>query len=226
MKKIIAFLICVCALIALVSCSGSGKSTVDTKDTAKDTATNAVTEAAAAKHELARGTIENGVYTNEYAGIRFTLPGGWSYTADEELAGMAGMAKDELNGKKLSELIEKKSVYDMMASSEDQLYNVNVVFSSAESASSDDEFLDRTAASLKKALDKVGVDDLVSEKVQVTLAGEARPGLQTSYVFRENGVKIFQKQAFLRYDGCVCVVTVTSAVEDRSDEFFAAFSAN
>jgi hypothetical protein len=63
---------------------------------------------------LSRGIFQDGVYTNQYAGLVFTLPDGWLMKTDQEMADELGVSVDAYNDpEKWGELADKeKKTYD------------------------------------------------------------------------------------------------------------------
>ncbi len=76
------------------------------------------------------GEINGNVYTNEYAGLTFNAPDGWTYMSDEELAEMMNLSIDLVSdgNEYLQKLAELTTVYGMVAQSGDMLSNVQVMF--------------------------------------------------------------------------------------------------
>lgn len=78
--------------------------------------------------KLTRGTIEGNTYTSEYGGLTFEKPDSWVYASDEEIAEIMGVGADLISdsGTEFSKkMLEKQSVYDMMA--QDKTTGSNVI---------------------------------------------------------------------------------------------------
>ena len=68
---------------------------------------------------FARGTIEGGKYSSEYMGLSFTLPSGWSYFDDSEIAEIMEIDEDALverGSQYSSEILNNLAICDMGAS--------------------------------------------------------------------------------------------------------------
>ena len=65
-----------------------------------------------------RGAIKNGVYTNAFSGIEFTLPDGWAVQPDDELAAIFGVSPDiYASAESWREAVDRgATLYDMAAS--------------------------------------------------------------------------------------------------------------
>ncbi len=112
MKKIIAVLLAALFALSLVSC-GSG----DVPDASQDDVGETTTETAEAV-KVSRGVITGDVYVNEFAGFTFTKPADWIYFTDEEIVNAMDGAQKENDRNFIQEaLVEKASIYDMIAQS-------------------------------------------------------------------------------------------------------------
>ena len=81
------------------------------------------------KPELSRGTVENGVYQNEYLGVSFNKPELWVYSTDEEIAALMNLVADSLLNENLKETLENNpSIMDMMVIDPVSRSNVNVTY--------------------------------------------------------------------------------------------------
>ncbi len=88
---------------------------------------------------LSKGTVNGKVYTSEFSGLKITVPAGWTYMTDEELAELIGYTSDFYDNEAYDKLIEQaSSVFDMMVmdvatnSNISVSYEKNGVYSEAE----------------------------------------------------------------------------------------------
>ena len=219
MKKIIALIICAIALFSLASCTALNRAVERLKD--------AAVSAISGRKEFARGTVADGRYVGGSSGIVFAAPDGWTFLDDEELAKQSGMTKELFKDEELAKKIDDNAIYDMVAASEDQLLNVNIVFNSTESSVrgiTEDEYVDKAIPTVKDAMASLDVADLKCEKAQITFLGETHTGIRTSYTYKTNGVGAYQAQAIVLSGDYPYTVTVTSFFEDRTDELLALFT--
>ena len=91
--------------------------------------TEAPTEATEPENSLALGTVENGTYTNTYAGIGCDLDSSWIiYTADQ-LQELPDMTQQMVEGTELEELMANVTQFtDVFAENVDMLATMNVLF--------------------------------------------------------------------------------------------------
>lgn len=145
MIPVTALLLCVLLLFA--GCTGTPSASVspDVTDTAVDPtsqAPDAPTTAAsddtsepdpttAPTAGLTRGVWEDNVYTSDFANLKFEMPAEWNYASDEEMATLFNFSADQLAEAGMAfskEMIEARSVYDMMAQSATTGSSVAVVY--------------------------------------------------------------------------------------------------
>jgi len=80
------------------------------------------------KPKFSMGEWNDNVYTNDFLGLKFNLPEGWTYSSDEEIAEMMSIGAEMLNDdqKNLAEIAELYGVYYMVAQDPIKGNNVNV----------------------------------------------------------------------------------------------------
>lgn len=65
---------------------------------------------------ISRGQTDGSTYINEYASITFTLPSGWIYYTDEELAELTGIPSNSYDVTDYTEeMLKNRNIFDMMA---------------------------------------------------------------------------------------------------------------
>jgi hypothetical protein len=126
MKKTPAVIILL-SLILMLSGACSNTSKVNTSAELTPKISEAAEETG---KELSRGTWNDDVYTNEFAGIQFTLPEGWLVATDEEIANIMGMGAEVMgdDAKWAMEAAKQASIYDMMAQDPVKMNNVSIMF--------------------------------------------------------------------------------------------------
>ena len=98
MKKILAIIM----VVAMLCCTACGQITEEDK-------------------ELVRGTVENGVFTSEFADFTFTPPSTWTFASDDEILAMMDFSAADMTEaeKKNIELGKLKTIYDAMVACDD-----------------------------------------------------------------------------------------------------------
>lgn len=143
MKKQISLILALIMLLGLLAGCGGGdvggtisdpaNSPENTPKEVKDE-TEAEDETGAEDEgkEIDLGSISGGaVYTNDFAGLTFALPEGWSFATEEELAEMMSVGAETVFGEDKQKLVEyaiESTVYDMSAYSADLSQNLMVMF--------------------------------------------------------------------------------------------------
>lgn len=117
MKKAIKGLLIIFLIVSMLFIlTGCGK---DEEKTTTDNTTNTANEQPAQeqKVEFSMGEWNNNVYTNDFLGIKFNLPQGWTYSSDEQIAQMMNLGEEFLNDdqKKVAEVAKLTSAYYMVA---------------------------------------------------------------------------------------------------------------
>jgi len=119
------------AVLILCLFAGCGSADIDPGVDAATPVSPSDTESEPAKAEFSRGIVDENAatYINEYAGLRFALPEGWSFASEEELsalvlAGSESVYADEANS--MQDILELTTVYDMMAVGDNE--SITVVY--------------------------------------------------------------------------------------------------
>lgn len=163
MKKTSKILLIVISLVlVLITLAGCGNNTTN------NTENN--TENQTAKEAIARGTIDaNNVYTSEFAGIKFTLPEGWAYSTDEQIASMMNVGVEVLKDQKdnLSEILEQTALYDMVANDQTNGTSVMVMFEKSLLNVNEEFYLNNVKKGLESVteLDYQITDEITTETV-------------------------------------------------------------
>jgi len=107
MKKIISLMLVIVMALLLFAC-GAEEAAGGDKDQPEGNEEKKV--------EISRGTIEEGVYKNEYLGIKFVSTDSWTYCSDREIAELTDLVIEDICGENFSQTLKNnEDVYDMMA---------------------------------------------------------------------------------------------------------------
>lgn len=235
MKKIIAIAMALAMMMAIVACGspsagGSSNETQAVTEAATEAATEGATETEVQEESAAveLGTIEGSVYENEFLGIGAKLPDDWTFSTAEEIAEINGIVVDSLNDEKMKEAIEKNSqFYDMMAASEDQLSNINIVVQELGvlqglAISDMEESLKASEDATVKALEDMGAEDVVFEidRGQEFPAEGYSCGVIKSKIM---GLEMNQRLILFKTGNYMATVTVTAIDRDDTKEILDCF---
>ena len=123
MKKIVTLCLALILGLLLVACNTPPENVIPPENVTPPE--NETTP----KPELSRGTVENGVYQNEFLGVSFNKPELWVYSTEEEIASLMNLVADNLLNENLKETLENNpSIIDMMAVDPVSRSNLNITY--------------------------------------------------------------------------------------------------
>lgn len=131
-KKLSLLLAFVLVLTMLTAC-GSGDNPSEKATDAPNAAATDAAENTPEPAKFSRGSFSSDgkTYTSDFLGISFTLPEGWFFLSDEEIAEVMNLGAEiafEDGAENANKQIEQTTTYDMMASSELGDTNVSLMF--------------------------------------------------------------------------------------------------
>ena len=180
------------------------------------------------ERQMTLGRVEDGVYTNTYAGIGCRLGEGWDWATAQELQELSREVQEALEGTAVGSTIQDGTqVYDMQAQNVEALTTTNVVFTKLSTkerlayALMSDEDLIQSNLEQKDALiesyAKAGIMVTSMEAVQVSFLGQSRTALRTQSTYQ--GVAYYMLQVFdYRLGEFGMTLTVGSFQEDHTRE--------
>ena len=130
-NKFKTFLLIVLAGIMMITLAGCGeKEESDSKKKDKEENKTSQNPVEDNTEKIDLGRWDNNVYTNDYLGMKITLPEGWTPASDEKLAEYMHIGEDLLKdeGKYISEVAKQTSIYYASAT-EDMTGNGIIVMS-------------------------------------------------------------------------------------------------
>lgn len=181
MKKILSLLIVIAMLTtALAGCASKEEikgsvdtnDKVETNDTKNDTKEEETTDATDIL-ELT-GDANGGVYTNEFANIKFTAPEGWTFASDAELNEIMQVSLEdgEDENKFAAELAKQVTIYSMMASNPTTGDSAQIFFQNLAALGSFSTDVNEYAESLIEGYKtSLGENIVVGEYETVTVGG-------------------------------------------------------
>lgn len=211
MKKILKnMLIVVLVASMLFVLVGCGKEEENTA-TENSTVTNEQ-PAQEQKVEFSMGEWNNNVYTNNFLGLKFSLPQGWTYSSDEEIAEMMNLGIELLNDdqKAAAELSKLTSVYYIAANNPNTGDSV-AVMSEKPSMDVTTEFYINQLKSHLSTVESVNyeIGEISKEKVADR---EYDTIIATTNV---SGIKVAQKYYVYKMDEYFVAIIVTSVTGEE-----------
>ena len=197
MKK---FLICLLACVMLLAMFGCSK---DDKTTGGGQS---------GKEELSLGEVTGTKYESEFIGIGYTLPEGWEFYTDEEIAELNNYTGN-LAGKDYQDLIKNASiVYDMMAASPSQTDNVVVTLEKKPQATIDKLDLaasfEASFSVVKSTYENMGYKNVSHEVSTITISGNTVPCMHVSATYA--GMTMNQTSIMFKCNGYIATIAVTT----------------
>ena len=234
MKKIIIALMLVLALVLTACSSGNSASqpapkplqTPEETVAVPDSTDSTETEAEASGDDLVQlGSVNGSTYENESLGYGCTLEG-WMFATQEEIAELNNLAIDSFDSEELQEQLRNStSIMDMAAVREDGMANVNVSLQNLSALFgrllSEEAFRDQSFPQMQSNLESMGMTNVNIEKVTITIDGTDHPGLAVTGI--NNGVPIYQRQAYIKCGGYIALITATTFAEDSTQTVFDLF---
>ena len=159
------------------------------------------------KVEFSMGEWNGNVYTNDFLGLKYNLPEGWTYSSEEEIAKMMNVGTELLNDdqKVAAEIAELSGVYYMVAQNPTKGNNVNIF--------SEKQLTDVTTKDYIEAL-KTQLLALQSMDYEVVGTSKEKIGNIESDTLTLNveasGVKIMQKYYIYKIDKYMIGIIATS----------------
>ena len=177
-----------------------------------------------------RGVVEGQTYTSQFLGLTCTAPAEYTYLNDQEIAQLNDLTADVVDSeelvKQMRESLENgNQVQDMYLMTADGLQTVNVMLVkvSAKGAAVDmAAFADMGKDQVVSAYQSMGMTDVEASREPVTFMGQQYEGICTSATYTD--VPVTTVQVCMQVDNYVCVITLTSYVEDRTSAMMDFFS--
>ena len=185
-----------------------------------DTPTEAPTEEPAVG--LTHGTVEGNSYINETLNIRLTLPEGWIFYTEEQIAAQNNITVDMFQGTDVAEALQTIGQFiDMVASTSDGS-NTNLVIQPAQellSLYTDKQLFELMQETISTQFESAGVELKEYEILDFPALGKDQAALRM--VFTMAGIEMTQYQIWLRENpDYLAILSVTSATQLDAESFF------
>lgn len=124
LKSMLIIILAVCMLVTITGCGKKEEKEEPKKAEISKVDANADTTETTT--EISMGEWNGNTYTNNYLGLKFNLPTGWTHYSDEEIAEMMNISEEVLKDEEQIniELAKLTSVYYLAASDPETLDNV------------------------------------------------------------------------------------------------------
>lgn len=213
LKNMLIILLTASMLFLLVGCGNKEEST-----------TNNITNEEATeekKVEFSMGEWNDNVYTNEFLGLKFKLPEGWTYASDEEIADMMNLGTEFLNDdqKVAAEVSKLTSAYYMVANDPNTGNNVSIISEKPVMEVYTENYINQLKAQLS-AVESINYE--IGETSKEKIADREYDTLTASASM--SGVKITQKYYIYKMDKYfIGIITTSTTGETALNEMIKSF---
>lgn len=204
-KGLLIFMLIASMLFVLTGCGDKENAKKDDKEEVVEQKQEIKVEETE-KAEFSMGEWNNNVYTNDFLGLKFNLPQGWSYSSNEEIAEMMNMSAELLNDdqKAAAEMAKLTSVYYVFAQ-DTSGNNVNIF--------SEKQFTDITTENYINAL-KTQLTALQSMSYEIVETSKEKVGdIETDTLtvsVKVSGVELTQKYYIYKIDKYIVGIIATN----------------
>lgn len=214
MKKLLAILMILSVILSLCACAGPGniRGEQSGEDDVKD-------------EEFSLGEVEGLKYESKFIGLGCKLPDDWHFYSDEEIKKLNNMAAD-MAGKDYQEAIKNASlVYDMFASDDSQMNNINVTLekvSVVQLATLDlAKNYEKQIPTIKAAFENMGYSNVQCEVSTVKIDGKELTCLRSTA--KVAGMTMHQVSFSRKCNGYLAAIAVTAFDKDVLQNLLDAF---
>lgn len=232
MKKLLAVLLATLLTMALLAGCG-GASDAPVKVEQETAATSGETKPADADTDTVLGRLEDGVYTNSYAGFGCRLEGNWKVRTAGELQELPERVQEQLSGTEYAtDGTVPANIYDLQAENETDRTFFSVMYNRLDDAMkkqaqsmSDEDMVDVTLSQKDQMIQTygaVGIEVSKMEKVKVSFLGAECAAVKTTATVRGTSYYTVQIMCLGRGEYLV-TLTLGSFGEDRTDRLLELF---
>ncbi len=171
---------------------------------------------AAPEKDFTPGKIDGSVYENEYIGLGFTLPEGWSFYSEEQIRTLNNAASD-MAGEEYEQFIENATIiYDMCAADSYGFNNVNLNFEKIDTELlAEFDFAESIEAQIplvQSSLENMGYSDFAYEISKVQVGGELLDAVNITVSIED--IDGYMTSIQKACDDGIVTITVTTMFED------------
>ena len=224
MKRIFSFVLAGIMVFCLCSCASEGG---DEPTVTTSPATEPATTAPQAK-DPQLGNFADGVYTNEFVGIRCTVDEQWQVYSDAQLAQLNGLVLDAMTDADLVEQLKRSNVaYLFYAAADNGHRTINVVLENIGVFNGvlldEKSYVDLSVEQIPAALQSMGLTNVTAEATTVRFAGAKHAAVRVQGVY--SGVDFYEMLVCIKIGSYFGVVTVASYHEDATSTLLEMFHA-
>lgn len=225
MKKLICIALALCLALSFTACFDSTNPEDISGDEATQTPLLTPTPTPEAEPEFSMGTTSGLTYENKFIGIGCKLKSGWSFYSDTQIKELNNVTKD-MAGEEFKQAMENATiVYDMYASSSNQVDSINVNLEKVDPkllANLDvSKNLENSFSLIKQSLENIGYTN-VSYKMG-TVSIEDKSFVCMTITSQIQGINFYQKSICIKCNGYLANVTLSSLELDTINDLVESF---
>lgn len=175
--------------------------------------------------EFSLGDVEGLNYENSFIGIGCNLPSDWVFYTDEQIREINNLTAVAAGEDFEAALKNAQLVYDMYATTKDQLQNINVNLEKVDPitlATVDlADIFKQNEALVKQSLENMGCSNITFEHGTVNIDGETFPCLRTTGEI--NGITMYQIAVAKKCNGYIANFAIASFNENSVDSVLDCF---
>ena len=234
MKKIVSLLLSILFILTLASCEGeSTEKTTGENDSADESLSYEENESGEPETppatiftdgKIARGVIEDKVFTNTSTGVRFRISDSWQYLTDEEIANKFDISLSLLDRTVFENTVAEMSVmYDMVAIDTDTNAQVVVAYENIALTYGKDATEEEYFEELKKQLESTVLEITFSDKIKTErLNGNTYKKMETTNT--TDGYSRTQTYYVRPIGDYFCTILITTIGDNQTSKIESMFS--
>ena len=196
----------------------------DTVDTPTEEATEATTENTT-EAQFSLGAVEGLNYENKFIGIGCNLPSDWTFYTDEQIREINNMALDLAEEDFEAAMANAQLIYDMYATSNDQLKTINVNLEKVDAVTLAmidlADVYKQNEALMKQGLENMGYTNVTFDEGTVMIEDETFACMRITAQY--NGVTMYQLGFATKCNGYVANFTIATFNADYTDNILSYF---
>lgn len=242
MKKLLTLTLALLVVLSLCACGGpaasvsGGETSVPTTEPSAEpttepstAATTEATEVPTEDEEDPRlGSYADGVYINDYLGVRCALDENWTVFSAQELASLNGMVAELMTDEDLAEqLASSNSVQLFYAMADEGLVTLNIGIENLGilygTLLDEQSYADRSVDLLVSALESAGMENVTAGTTTVTFAGGEHVCVTVHGTFYD--VDVYEQIVCVKMGSYMALYTAASYYEDITTDLLDLFTA-
>ena len=222
-KRILALMLALCMIFCLSACGKKAENPqtpVNTPETTPGTNTGDQTPAGndGKKEDVSiKGTKKDNVYENEYLNLKITLPGGWVFYSDEQIAQANNMTVEMFSETDVADAVKAAGQYMDLMMADVYGSNLNLIIQPMDPSVkfySDEQIFTLSENAIREQFVSAGITLETYEPLKMQIGGEERTVL---HMVLNAGYTLDDYQIWLRPDGGEYMGVLTVAMVGGGD---------